>query len=438
MSRHVRLRTLLVASAAITGLLVAVQPPAQAATPLDDPFYKYTGTTPLDKITKGTVLKTRTVPYTLTGLFVPVKATQVLYRTRDMAGRATVNVTTVIRPTLTTVARMVSYQPSYDSLNPLDEPSASIVQGKSVAGSVPSLETKLFVPLLTAGYTINVPDHEGQTAELGAGPAYGYTTLDSIRAASSTASGTGVSASSKVALMGYGGGGTASEWASELAGLYAPAVASRLVGTAIGGAMVDPGHALRYVEGSATWASVEPMLLTGIARAFSVDLSPYLSANGTNVMTALASASLTTAKGTNPGLTWSQIAKSAYTSPEMIKPYVKAVNQLTMGFNGKPLAPMYIGHGTGGNVDGTPQYGTYGNGDGISPAGDARTLARTYCDKGASIKYEEYTTPHLSAAGSWLQVAYPWVVDRFDGVKAPTSCGSIAAGNSLAPLAWVL
>ncbi|WP_206685525.1 lipase family protein, partial [Escherichia coli] len=49
-----------------------------------------------------------------------------------------------------------------------------------------------------------------------AGPEYGMTTLDSIRAALNTPS-TGLNPSSKVAMIGYSGGAIATNWAAQLA-----------------------------------------------------------------------------------------------------------------------------------------------------------------------------------------------------------------------------
>ena len=71
------------------------QAPAAVATgsPLDDPFYDYDGKTPLRKVPLGTVLERRTVPYSIQGLALPIKAIQLLYRTKNAVGRPVVNVT---------------------------------------------------------------------------------------------------------------------------------------------------------------------------------------------------------------------------------------------------------------------------------------------------------------------------------------------------------
>ena len=78
-------------------------------------------------------------------------------------------------------------------------------------------------------------------------------------------------------MLGYSGGAIASEWAAELAPTYAPDVNGRLIGAAIGGVLVHPAHNLHYVGGTYFWAGVMPMALIGIARAFEIDFTPYLS-----------------------------------------------------------------------------------------------------------------------------------------------------------------
>jgi hypothetical protein len=96
-------RTLPVVLAALIALtvatLVAVVPASSGAgTPLDDAFYQYTGATPLAQIRPGTVLKTRTLPYHIIGLALPIQTTQLLYRTTSQIGTPEVSVTSVIKP----------------------------------------------------------------------------------------------------------------------------------------------------------------------------------------------------------------------------------------------------------------------------------------------------------------------------------------------------
>jgi hypothetical protein len=69
-----------------------------AIPPQQDPFYKYTGTTPLASIAPGTVLKTRSEQYHVAGIPSIVSVVQLLYRSTGAIGQPTVNVTSVLEP----------------------------------------------------------------------------------------------------------------------------------------------------------------------------------------------------------------------------------------------------------------------------------------------------------------------------------------------------
>ncbi len=421
----------LVASAAI-----AAPGAAAAVPPQQDPFYSYTGATPLASIAPGTVLKTRTLAYHVVGIPLPITAVQLLYRSTGELGQPTVNVTSVLEPPLHLgPPTALSYQSFYDSLNQDDEPSYAISGGVTLGGLIPNVESVLIAPALLAGETVVVPDTEGQNADFAAGPEYGYNTLDSLRAALSSPA-TGLMGAPKIGLIGYSGGAIATEWAAELAPSYAPSVNSHIVGAAFGGTLVDPAHNLHYVEGSTTWAGVIPMALIGVARSFQTNMTPYLSEYGLQLYNKLQQASIIEVLDAYPGLTWSQLAKPQYPTPESIPVYVQDANQLIMGSHGTPSVPLFIGQGAGGELEGTPgNKPGIGRGDGVMIAGDVRSLAREYCGRGVPVQYVEYESlSHVPSAAPWLVEATSWLTDRFAGFPAPQDCSSIARGNSLAPI----
>lgn len=411
---------------------------AQAAppTPEEDPFYEYAGGRPLAEVAPGTVLKSRTLSYHVVGVPLPVKAVQLLYRSTSQLGEPTVNVTSVLKPPLSFgTPQVVAYQSFYDSLNPTDEPSYAISGGLTLGGAIPQVESALIGPELLAGRTVVIADTEGENADFAAGPEYGLNTLDSLRAALA-APATGLSSTRKIGLIGYSGGAIATEWAAELAPTYAPDVDAKLVGAAIGGVLVDPAHNLHYVEGSLSWAGVMPMAIIGVSRAFHIDLTPYLSEYGAQLYAKLEKASIAEALGHYPGLTWAQLAKPAYPTPESIPVYVHTVNQLIMGTGGTPTAPLFIGQGALGELEGTPgDKPGIGEGDGVMIAGDVRTLARSYCERGDRVLYDEYALGHITAATPWIATAVPWLEARFAGTPAPQNCATIAPGNPLTPIA---
>ncbi|WP_394938779.1 lipase family protein [Psychromicrobium sp. YIM B11713] len=430
------------ASLGITaGLLSLAAPTATAATPVSmpraaatDSFYSYTGSTPLSSFAPGAILKTRTITYHAVGIPLPLTAVQLLYRSTDLNGNPSANVTSVIKPPLLNTGKgkgkAISYQSAYDSLNPADSPSRSIAGDVSLGGLIASGETAVITPSLLQGYTVIVPDTEGPDAVFAAGPAYGTYTLDSARAALKSAS-TGLKSTTKIAMLGYSGGAIATGWAAQLAPSYAPDINKNLVGAAEGGLLVAPAHNLKYVSGSLVWAGVAPMAIIGVARAMNLDFTPYLSSYGQQVFAKLKYASISNALAQYPGLTWEKMAKPEYSNPNRIQIFVDAVNKVNRGQAASPTIPMFIAQGSNGVLEGTAGFGV---GDGVMIAGDVRTLARQFCADGTTVQYDQYSLlSHFTGAVPWYLKALSWIDQRFAGTSAPNNCGSIAPGNSLAP-----
>ncbi|MCZ9635239.1 lipase family protein [Rhodococcus sp. BH5] len=435
----------IVAAIALT-VATAVAPLAQAQPLLNDEFYTYNGQLPLDSYSPGEVLDSRTVPYHLANVPMPLQAIQVLYRSTDAMGRPSANLTSILRPANAQPGKVLSYQSIYDSLNPDDAPSRAIAgnlpfgqwtpNGRNIdlGGVLTWSETALFAPMLTLGYTVVIPDTEGPTADFAAGPEYGMMTLDSLRAAKNTPA-AGVTADVQIALMGYSGGAIATNWAAILAPDYAPDINADLIGAAEGGVLVNPSTNLNYVGGSLIWSGVGGMAVIGMARAYDFDLTPYLTSQGREIVSHLQDASIPNAAGQYPGLSWQSLAKAEYANPNSIPEFLNAVNATNMGTAPIPTIPMFIAQGANGILEGTPPGGPeIGPGDGVMVADDVAALANRYCDAGLAVQYDQYDTlSHVPSAALWLPGAVEWLVNRFNGAPAPTNCGRIAPGNSLAP-----
>ncbi|MEV6732869.1 lipase family protein [Streptomyces sp. NPDC051364] len=435
----VRLISVVVATAAAMtaapAATAAQSMPVAATSTTSDPFYTYGSSEPLSAFAPGTVLKTRTLQYHLVGISTPLKAVQLLYRTTDAQGRPAANVTTVVRSPTGDRSKAVSYQSFYDSLSPEDGPSRAIAGNVGLGGLIPNVEAVFLAPLLTQGYDVVIPDTEGQQAHFAAGPEYGTNTLDSIRAATKSAQ-TGLNSATAFGLMGYSGGSIATNWAAALAPSYAPDVQRKLVGYAEGGLLVDPAHNLKYVDGSLAWSGVIPMAVIGVSRSYGIDLKSYLNDYGLEVYKELEHGSILDALGHYPGLTWKKMAKSQYADPNSISAFVEAMNKLNLGSAATPAIPGFIAQGNAGVLEGTFGYHPgIGRGDGVMVAGDVRALARQYCTTGDSaVKYSQYELlSHTGGSVVWAPVALGWLGDRFAGRTAPSDCGRIPTGNSLAP-----
>lgn len=418
--------------------LIAPATASAVPRPADDPFYAYTSSTPLADLAPGTVIRSRDVSYHVAGLALPLSAKQLAYRSTNMLGEPIVASTTLIRPPgKKTVSRVVSYQSAYDSLSPSDQPSHVIAGGPATLGSaISTLESLALPAFLLNGYGVAIPDTEGPMADFAAGPEYGYTTLDGLRAAFK-AKYTRMTDATKVVLFGYSGGAIGTEWAAELAPTYAPDVNEHLIGAAMGGVLVKPSTNLHYVDGSPLWAGVMPMAIVGVARSFRIDLLPYLSDYGKSVYRRLQRVGIVEALATNSGVTWAKLAKPEYREPESVAIYVEAANKLIMGSYGTPTIPLFIGQGAKGELEGTKgNRPGIGKGDGVMVAGDVRSLARKYCDQGVPVKYRQYGQgSHATTVLSWGPQAIHWIDARFKGAVAPQNCAEIAPGNSLEPIA---
>ncbi len=429
---------LLAALAATASSILAVAP-AAAAAPTPDPFYTYTGSAPLSSIPLGTVVKTRDVVYHIAGIPTPVTAQQLLYRTNNAREEPVVNVTSVIKSPASN-GQAISYQSAYDSLNPYDSPSRVIAGDRDISkvinlGSfIYSAESVPLSALLLLGYNIIVPDTEGQTADFAVGPEYGMTTLDSVRAVLNTPS-TGLTPASKVALIGYSGGAIATNWAAQLAPTYAPDVNKQLVGAAEGGVLVDLAHNAPYVNRSIVWGGVAPAALAGLAKAYNIDLTPYLNSTGVAVFSDVQNQSLAYILPKYLGLDWTTLLKPQYAKDiNSIPEYVTYVNKVNAGLAGSPTIPMYISQGTAGIFNGTFSLSQIG--DGVMLAGDTRTLVKKFCDSGTPVVYNEVPLEHAATAVAWVAGMLPWLYDRFAGKPAPNNCwlaGLLQPRNSLAP-----
>ena len=179
-----------------------------------------------------------------------------------------------------------------------------------------------------------------------------------------------------------------------------------------------------------------PMALVGIARAFEIDFTPYLSPYGAKVFQDLQTASIVNVLGRYGGLKWADLVSPEYPTPESIPLYARLANKLIMDAGGTPTIPLFIGQGANGDLEWTPgDKPGIGAGDGAMIAGDVRTLARGYCAKGTKVHYEQYDAlSHITSIGIWLRNAIVWIRQRFIGLPAVQNCLSIAPGNRLEPI----
>jgi hypothetical protein len=384
--------------------------------PEQDPFYVAGGS--LSAVAPGTVLRTRQVAFAEVGITTPMMVTQVLYRTSGELQQPSATVATIFRPASTSSpTKIVSYQTAYDGMSGICRPSYTL-QGGNVS-LTPALEENFILAYVTAGFTVVTSDYEGEDDEFGAGQEAGYGTLDAIRATENLLK---LPATTPVGLLGYSGGATASDYAAELAPRYAPEL--NIVGVAEGGVPVDFAHSLTYVSGSSYWSGVMAPILTGLARGLHVDLTPYLSAKGEQVVKATSTGCLGSFLGAYPGLTIQQLLKPQYADWQAVPAIAGLFNPLIMSRSGTPREPMFIANGD-----------SDGFGDGVMIVKDVDALAHTYCQRGLSVELSIYTgLSHNYAVVPFEAAALSFLEQRFAGESVRDDCATIPAGNSLAPL----
>lgn len=409
-----------VTAAMMTAVALAAAPAALAAPvlPSQDAFYSYSGS--LAGVAPGTVLRSRSVSLAESGTTTPVTASQVLYRTTGQLGQPTVTVATIIRPAVTAApVKIVSYQTAYDALGSQCDPSYTL-QGGNSSYSTAQAEEQVILGYVSAGDTVVVPDYEGEKLDWGAGQESGYDTLDAIRATEHLL---GVPAkTTPVGMVGYSGGSIATDMAGELAGSYAPEL--DIVGSAEGGIPADYFHNLTYINGSTGWAGVIPAVLVSLSRAYDISFQQYLSPYGQQVTGQVQSECINSFAGNYPGLTIQQLLKPQYQDYTKIHDLVAIGDHMIMSRTGTPRGPLFMGVG---DSDGT--------GDGIMVTADDVGLAHTYCQRGVSVQLNVYSgADHTQAAVPFEAGAAQFLAQRLAGLPVPNGCGSIGAGNSLAPL----
>lgn len=412
------------AIAALTALGVSVAtgtafaqpsgPVAPQPVPSADPFYDWGGT--LDGSEPGAVLRTRPMAYGAANLPTPITSTQVLYRTTNQQNSPVTTVATVLRPLIPGPPKLISFHTAYDGLGSECDPSYTLSgHGNSRTATI---EQAVITGYMAAGYTVVVPDYEGEYLEWTIGRQSAYAALDGIRAAESVLS---LPSTTPVGLIGYSGGSVPTQWGAEVAPQYAPEL--NIVGAAAGGLPVDLAHNLPYVSGSKDWAGVIPALIVAYQRAYGIDTEAFLSDKGKQIVGAVQGNCINDFASDYPGLTDTEMLKPPYTSLLDVPEVVAAIDDNIMGSTGTPRVPILLGVG---DSDGT--------GDSVMVTRDVEGLARDYCDRGVAVTYAQYTgLNHSDAFIPFQAQAAQFLTERFISAAPTSNCAVVGPGNDLAP-----
>jgi Secretory lipase len=353
----------------------AVNYSALLPVPSQDPFF-----VPADgweDKSPGDVLKLRKSAYKTINIGNVIDTFQVQFRSTDTNNNASWATTTVFIPAShegcsTTKPElcshgMVTFAVPYDSADPDATPSY-LLQYSEPYGEIFDLTAR--------GYFVNVPDYEGPQSSYCAGVQAGHAMLDSAKAVLKVAGEFGFrTADARSALWGYSGGASATEFAAELHGSYAPDL--KLAAVINGGTCPSFITASAKMNGKDTAGLVVAGIIgitkqQPVAQQFVHDQlntnGPYnatgfysaLGMNGNQVLTAFENQNLSNYfKNGDADLT-SPVLQSIYNS------------DATMGRHGIPLMPQF----------------TYkAIEDEMSAASETDAIVNSYCEQGANILY---------------------------------------------------
>ncbi|MFJ9718566.1 lipase family protein [Streptomyces sp. NPDC101213] len=428
---------LLAAAVTAAACLGTTAVPASAATPAEPvvsrgvtlpAFYTPPASLPA---ADGALIRTERLPLALSlpGIDGPLpgRATRLMYRSTDSAGRPTAVTGAYIEPAAAwkgTGARpLVVVAPG--TMGQGDQCAASlglerplVLNGRTVSVGYENLAV---YRLLARGVAVVVTDYTG----LGATDRLhtyvnrvdeAHAVLDAVRAARSL-DGTSLTAGSRVALFGYSQGGGATAAAAELQPAYAPDVP--LAGTYSGAPPADLVAVTAAIDGSdlagALGWSVNGFLesdpeLRPIAEA-------HLSAAGKAALKDLSTMCVGDAL-----LAYNSARSSAWTTDG--RPLGAIIEE-------EPALESFLAdQRIGGLRPASPVRVATGTADNLVPHGQARGLAVAWCAKGADVTYKpvallplgnallNHFAPLLADQGD----AISWLTDRLEGRPAGSDC----------------
>ncbi|MFD5831426.1 lipase family protein [Lentzea sp. NPDC060358] len=402
-----------VAALAVTTLVtpaLAAAPPASAAAqvlqPDDDPFYAVPSH--VDGKPDGTVLRFRRLPASALAVPAPAHVWQLLYKTRDNAGKATATAGTLLVPTARWTgpgARpLLSYQTPEDGLATTCAPSYLLRAG-SVTSDAPSEGQARFdrgqvADAVGRGWAVVVPDYEGPKSEFLGTEAAAHGVLDGIRAARSFPLAR-LDRDGPLGLWGYSGGGLATAAAAQRQARYAPEL--EISGIAEGGVPADVNAALATLGGQ-PFSGWIPFGLAALRNAHpDEDVDQYLNDLGRESADRVAHGCAGAAIVAGPHFATVQQfeASPGSLTSGAFHDFARAISPVGMG--GTPTAPVLVYHGTA---------------DELLPLSAARELAEQYRARGADVVLVEHEgLTHGAGQSFGVAGAVAFLQQRFSAAR---------------------
>lgn len=275
-------------------------------------------------------------------------------------------------------------------------------------------ENVFIAGLLAKGYAVVVTDYQGLgtpgTHTYMSREVQGRAVLDSVRAARNV-SGSGVTTSTPVAIMGYSQGGGAAASAAELAPSYAPEL--NVVGVAAGGV---PGDLLTVADGlDGTFAvGFLAYAVLGVGEAsYGVDISSFLNARGVSLMDEVRDECVVETLVRHPFVQSNTLTTDGRSLPQTLRDpqFATMLDEQVIGKGRKPSVPAFVYHS---QTDDVVAYAA------------GRDTAKRWCAQGATVSFRPGLAPgHVGGAFGFYPYALAFLDARFRGVEPTTNCSTL-------------
>lgn len=323
----------------------------------------------------------------------------ITYRSTSATGAPiTVSGTVIVPKGANARTPVVGYAPGTHGLGDQCAPSRHLEAGDETEGL-------LIHQYATRGFAVAVTDYEGIGTPgehtYMAGRAEGNASLDAVRAALRLP-GTGLSATTKVAIAGYSQGGHAAGWAAQLAPSYAPEL--NIAAYAVGAPPADLKVVADHNDGGDNAGLV---LAAGYGLDVTypnLDITPYLNDAGRAAITDIRD-DCTDELQTK----YSGKSMADYTTEDVLsRPEWSArVDEQKLGGT-TPRAPVLLYHS---------------NGDEILPVQVSVALRSAWCGGGGNVTFQRTNTgPHFVTAAVMSPSVTSWVADRLAGRATSGNC----------------
>ncbi|MGV9795654.1 lipase family protein [Gordonia sp. NPDC003422] len=357
----------------------------------------------------GAIMSTRDVaPVAAPLLEVRVRyARQIKFRTVDAAGRPLFATATLFVPPTTWTGRgkrpVMVNNPPIVALGTRCTTGYTFAHGKTDDTNSTDLRPETTQESLKRGYAVIVPDHTGARMAYAEPYVAAHVVLDAVRAASVYDPNN--FGSGPLVMLGYSGGAIATNATAKLASSYAPDVAKRFVGAAIGGVPADY-RALAGAMNANLASGVFHAAILGIARE-----RPELLRLANNLARQLATNDLLKNLCTGTmgyfGFTFGA-TQMLSTDPDPFRtPAAEHVFEVTEMAGDKAAMPIFIYHGAQ---------------EWWIPASQARSLFAEQCRLGVDATYREYPGEHMTTVFVAFRDALAWLDARLQGVPAKSNC----------------